>query len=217
MDYRKIYDAIISRSKNRTLTGYSEIHHTVPRCLGGSDKETNLTVLTAREHFICHWLLARLYPDNTKLAYAFFAMCKQHGNNQERYIPSSRTYEEAKTNYSRLGLSEEHKQKIGLAQLGNTNNSSRVFKGMKSDITLEGRRKLAEARKRDQTGKTGDQAKASKGWVICEHENGVKVEAVNALHLSYTLKISPATISNRLNKSPGIFKKGYKLYYKDPT
>jgi len=215
MDYRKVYDAIITRSKSRALTGYTETHHIIPKCLGGSNKKENLTILTAREHFICHWLLSRMYPGNRKLAYAFFAMCKQQNSLQERYIPSSRAYEEARSNYSRLGLTEEHKQKISKSQLKNTNNSSRVFKGMKSNMSEQGRQKLAEARKRDQTGKVGDQAKASKGWVICEYEDGSKIEAANALHLSYTLKISPATISDRLNNFPDTFKKGYKIYYKN--
>ena len=58
---------------------------------------------------------------------------------------------------------DTHKRNIGIAQKGNTNNSSRVFKGMKSDMSDEGRRKVSEARKKDQTGKTGLLAKAAKG------------------------------------------------------
>jgi len=215
MDYRKVYDAIIVKSRNRELTGYKEVHHVIPKCLGGADKKENLAKLTAREHFICHWLLSRLYPTNRKLAFAFFAMCNQHGSNQERYIPSSRVYEEARSNYSKLGFDENHRSKISIAQLGNTNNSSRVYKGMKSDMTLEGKQKLAEARRRDQTGKIGDQAKASKGWAVCEYEDGRKVEAGSVVQLSMLVNIPQSTIAFRLNKLPGLLKKGYMIYYKD--
>jgi len=52
MDYRKVYDAIITRSKSRALTGYTETHHIIPKCLGGSNKKENLTILTARTFYM---------------------------------------------------------------------------------------------------------------------------------------------------------------------
>lgn len=76
MDYKKIYDAIISKAKfeesvrikkKKEKKEYYETHHIIPKCLGGNDSNSNLAVLTAREHFICHWLLHNTYPDNDKL------------------------------------------------------------------------------------------------------------------------------------------------------
>ena len=67
MNYEKIYNQIIDRAKIRVLEGYKEIHHIIPRCVGGTNDKDNLVTLTAREHFICHWLLVRMYPDNNKL------------------------------------------------------------------------------------------------------------------------------------------------------
>ncbi len=40
----------------------SEIHHIVPRCLGGNDSETNLVRLTSREHYIAHLCLVKINP-----------------------------------------------------------------------------------------------------------------------------------------------------------
>jgi hypothetical protein len=56
MNYQRIHDAIIERASNRTLLGYREKHHVIPRCMGGVDTANNLVELTAREHFIIHKL-----------------------------------------------------------------------------------------------------------------------------------------------------------------
>ena len=73
--YKKIYESIIIRGLDRgldkrTVDYYVEIHHILPKCMGGSDDESNLVMLTGREHVICHMLLERMYPDNPKLIYA---------------------------------------------------------------------------------------------------------------------------------------------------
>jgi hypothetical protein len=96
MNYQKIYNQIIDRARNRNLEGYKERHHILPKCLEGSNKKENLVELTAREHFIGHWLLCRVYPQDRKLAKAFNMMCQGKNIQQQRYVPSSRTIQEAK-------------------------------------------------------------------------------------------------------------------------
>ena len=60
MDYRKIYDAIIERAKAREKPNERlEVHHVVPRSLGGTDDVGNLVVLTIREHYVAHRVLDR--------------------------------------------------------------------------------------------------------------------------------------------------------------
>ena len=39
---------------------YFENHHIKPRCTGGTDNNTNLVLLTARDHFIVYYLLYRI-------------------------------------------------------------------------------------------------------------------------------------------------------------
>ena len=79
MDYQKVYNALISHRKSNPLVKskelYTEVHHIVPRCLGGTDVSENLVRLTAREHFIAHRLLAKSFPEQTGLSKAVFAMC----------------------------------------------------------------------------------------------------------------------------------------------
>jgi hypothetical protein len=68
MNYKRIYDQIISRAKARThIHEYIERHHIVPRCLGGSDEPYNIAYVTPEEHFVCHLLLAKLNPSHRGL------------------------------------------------------------------------------------------------------------------------------------------------------
>lgn len=74
MDYNKLYNQIIESSKLRQHNQYTEKHHIVPKCLGGTNKKSNIVVLTYREHFMCHWLLCKIYPNNHKIKAAFAYM-----------------------------------------------------------------------------------------------------------------------------------------------
>lgn len=101
MNYQRIYDQIVDRAqkegRNKGEEIYYESHHIVPKCLGGTNKKENLILLTGREHFLVHWILVRIYPNNSKLAFAFWAMCNQKNKEQgERCTPSSRAYGEAR-------------------------------------------------------------------------------------------------------------------------
>lgn len=74
MNYTICYNRIIERALNRVLEGYCERHHIIPRCMGGSDEADNIAVLTAREHYIAHQLLVKIYPDNALLVKAAVMM-----------------------------------------------------------------------------------------------------------------------------------------------
>jgi hypothetical protein len=107
MDYQRIYNQIVDRAKQEERKKgngtYYESHHILPKCLGGSNKKENLVLLTGREHFLVHWMLVRIYPENKSLVHAFWAMCNRKGKGQEeRYSSSSRGYAEAKLRFSEL-------------------------------------------------------------------------------------------------------------------
>lgn len=102
MDYFKTYNSLIENRrqlrKSKKTKGY-ELHHILPKCLGGDDTEENLVSLTIREHYIAHWLLIKMYPDEPKLYYAFLCMLRNpHGY---RVLPS-RMYETIKSNFSKF-------------------------------------------------------------------------------------------------------------------
>jgi hypothetical protein len=64
--YSSWYYNIINRAQSRTLEGYVERHHIIPKCLGGTNEQSNLVALTAKEHYICHRLLIRMTSDDAK-------------------------------------------------------------------------------------------------------------------------------------------------------
>lgn len=63
MNYKKLYFNIIRNRRNNPLptSEYREMHHIKPRSFGGLDTPENLIHLSAREHFIVHFLLYKIY------------------------------------------------------------------------------------------------------------------------------------------------------------
>lgn len=69
MDYKRHYDSLISKAKNREIcdTTYYEKHHIIPKCVGGDDHSSNILALLPEEHYVAHLLLAKIHKDNGKL------------------------------------------------------------------------------------------------------------------------------------------------------
>lgn len=101
--YNKWYTNITENARTRDLTGYVERHHIIPVSLGGSNSKENLVDLTAREHFICHWLLTKIHTGESraKMVYALNGM-KRNGQYTERYETkiTSRVYENLKKEFA---------------------------------------------------------------------------------------------------------------------
>lgn len=85
MNYQKHYELLIMRAKSRVLETYSEKHHIVPKCIGGSNKRENLVSLTPEEHYFAHQLLMKIYPNKSKLTYAAHAMSNMGKIKQKEY------------------------------------------------------------------------------------------------------------------------------------
>jgi len=94
--YTKYYTLITDAAKTRNNEGYIEHHHIIPQSLGGSNDKKNLVGLTAREHFICHWLLIKMTEGEarSKMLYALHGM-RAENRYQQRYSSSitARVYE----------------------------------------------------------------------------------------------------------------------------
>lgn len=133
--YTKWYNNIISSAKNRLDSGmYSETHHIIPRSLGGNNTKENLVRLTAREHFLCHYLLTKMTQGQSyyKMCFAFNSI-RRSSSNQERSL-TARQYETIRRVVS-LARSEFLK--------GNTYNLGKK-RGPMSDET---KRKISESKK----------------------------------------------------------------------
>ena len=113
MNYQRIYASIVLRAQcednerkwnKKNLGAYYEVHHIIPKSLGGTNQQINLAMLTAREHFICHWLLIKMYPDGSeaqrKMLFALWRMRSSSGSQRgNRYI-NARAYESLRIKYA---------------------------------------------------------------------------------------------------------------------
>jgi len=70
MDYLAHYDKLMKRAQGRVLPGYSEGHHVLPKCLGGSNEKSNIVRLTPEEHYVAHQLLVMMHPGHRGILWA---------------------------------------------------------------------------------------------------------------------------------------------------
>lgn len=168
MDYNKIYNDLMTsrlilkkeRIKLKKKGKYFEGHHIIPKCKGGTGNShrpknnSNIVLLTAREHFLSHWLLWKIYGDR-QMALAFHKMMST--SNKLKRITSSRGYEEARNAFkitnkgNQYGkgktrvISEEQKRKQSEKMKGRYIGEDNPFFGKKH--TSETINKIKEKRK----------------------------------------------------------------------
>ena len=134
MNYKQIYNQLISKRQQETPPEncYTETHHIKPKCLGGTNETTNLVKLTAREHYIAHLLLAKIY--NTYGMYAAVIYMQTGRFKNRKFKFNSRLYQKireefankmsqkmkGKTSWNKgKKMSNDFKQKVSVAKKGN--------------------------------------------------------------------------------------------------
>lgn len=103
---------------DHSIFNYTERHHMVPLSIIPGDidlpDEINLITLSAREHFIVHLILSRIFKENTseyyKMNTAVFMMCQSY-ELQDRYIVSSRLYEKLRIKFGKSIAYSNHNRK----------------------------------------------------------------------------------------------------------
>lgn len=143
--YTKYYYNIVSNALARTLSAevYTEKHHIIPKSLGGSNDKTNLVILTAREHFICHWLLTKMLTNIScrKMKYALSIMKASKTNSRYQTKITSRVFENIRKGVPGTAHTSETKEKIGNANKGNIPWN----KGKTGVMSVEARAKISLA------------------------------------------------------------------------
>lgn len=123
MDYTRHYNKLIERApKIRPTNYFTEGHHVVPRCIGGTDDD-GIAYLTPEEHYIAHLLLVKIYPNEPKLVYAANAMSTYKLNGRRL---NNKSYGWLRKRHSKIvkefltgkPRSHEVREKISAAQKG---------------------------------------------------------------------------------------------------
>lgn len=143
MNYKLIYENLINRAKGRVLDTYTETHHIIPRCIGGSDNKENLVELTAEEHRTAHLLLVKIYPKEYGLIKAAVIMSANLNGNRPknklygwlRRKHSESTSGENNVNFG-IPRTDEVKAKISLSSTGKSRGKG-IKKGPMKEETKE--------------------------------------------------------------------------------
>ena len=203
MNYLKIYNSLSANRQQNPISRndcYCERHHIIPKSEGGSNETSNLVYLTAREHYICHLLLAKIYNDR-KLWSIIHLLMGKNNRTKKDFKYNSKLYEKSKIRdpESRKGRpgywsgkkrNEEFKQKL-----------SKKFKGRK--ISEEQRQVLAKI----QTGTHLSEATKQK---ISNAHKGKSLSMEHRQKLSIKFKgrkITPHTEEHKLKISQTLKKK----------
>ena len=212
MNYEKIYNKIIEISKNRILEGYKEKHHIIPKCLGGDNSNTNITCLTAKEHFICHKLLCEIYKDSEKLKYAYWLMCISSNIYQKRdYRVSSKEYQRLKEEMSVIRSNQMIGKRLGFKHSDKTIDKIK-FARSKQIFSEESMLKKSESLKNNKNAlgvKHTDVQNNNKSIIIRELRgkkciiNDIEFDTI--VDASKYFNIPANTLSNKLKKSDSIY------------
>jgi ssDNA-binding Zn-finger/Zn-ribbon topoisomerase 1 len=90
-----------------------EVHHILPRCLGGTDESENLIPLTLREHYVAHLMLVKAYPNSIGLKAALALMSEHRANCTSRLFASFRKSRYENQAFSREEVIERFEAKHG--------------------------------------------------------------------------------------------------------
>lgn len=118
------YTQFINSLRGQLIEGYTEVHHIIPRCVGGSNDSDNLIRLTARQHFVAHWMLARAFGGSASRAFFMMSNFGKYGSvNSKTYAIGRKEYAEQvriqltkKPNVAEF--TPEHREKLRQAKLG---------------------------------------------------------------------------------------------------
>jgi len=234
-EYFQIIRQALSEGREKGST-YYEAHHIIPRSFG---KQSSTVLLTPEEHYRCHRLLAEYFKHHStygkKMLWAFHRMSYDgrrelteeqfgearrilqklwkadktatHKENIRKTRAGKKTIVHPETNEIKYVLAEELQEWVSRGW-ENTN----YKKGRTGLISEAGSQKLAEARRRGQTGKTGLSAQAAKGPYTVEFQDGRKYTEGSYPQLSKAVGIPLVTLQYRYVHKKGQMFKGWSIY-----
>lgn len=127
--YTETYIRLIVSRMGREIDPetYYEKHHIIPRCMNWSDEPFNMVSLTAREHFVAHWLLTKMCKTKSHKSKMVFAFGRFFQQSYERRF-SSHDFDKIRnawhdTEHPRKGstMPEERKNQMRIENAGEGN------------------------------------------------------------------------------------------------
>ena len=159
--YYKTYNKLIDKCLQMEKEGYpedmyTEVHHILPKCQGGTNKKCNLVRMPVRYHIIAHLLLAKAFPEEQGLIFAAHVMLETKKNDSSNKL-STRIVSQYREDFakSRVGShhSEETKKKISESQKGKIVSREHIEYLRKINTgrkhSEDTRKKMSESRKRE--------------------------------------------------------------------
>ena len=204
--YFKIIRQALQEGREKGQGTYYEAHHIIPKSF---NKESTTVLLTPEEHYTVHKILAEYWKGHLIYAKKMLWAFHRISFDGKRKL-TKEEYGEARRILQELWQSDKtisHKEKIAIALKGNTNNSTRVFKGMKSDMTEAGKASLSKKTTERQLGKK----QWTKGPYTITFENGKTISKQSYPDIAKEVGIPYATLQHRHRNNPGVFKKGWKI------
>ena len=186
--YSKLYFSIIEKAqksnRKKSVNDYYENHHILPKCLfpefsSLKSNKWNGVLLTPKEHFICHWLLTKMFKDtfskqkmqralnglnqktnHSKLTAKQYEICRMSVTNK----PGRQWTEEEKLNHSvlmkQIMANSVVREKVSKSKRGkpghkHTEESKAKLSLAQRNITTEQRKNKSESKKGEKNGMYG--------------------------------------------------------------
>lgn len=208
--YTEWYFSIIKNRKLCSPETYSEKHHIIPRCMGGTDIIHNMVILTVREHILVHKLLTKMTVGKIKsrLCFAHHMMVRgrqgTYVNMSEREIQSARKKLSEAQRILQTGRkhSEETKRKISESNRGKV-----VSQETRDKISKANKGKLLGLRRPPEFGEKISKAltgrKKNEDWVNKINRNPEKIRKTAEAHRGMKRsEISRKRMSDSAKKRP---------------
>ena len=230
MNSQKHYDSLMEsriilknqRHQERKVGIYYEGHHIIPKAKGGEGNSSrglnhqNIVLLTAREHFLSHWLLWRIYRDRAS-ALAFHKMMSNN-KNQNRIV-SSKGYEEARLAFSETNKGNQYGK--GKTRIVTEEQKKRHSKLMKGRYSGENNPYFGKTHSDESKKRISEKAKARsietrsgyKGLKIVIKENIILGEFKSSKEIAELIGCSQGNVKNVLGGNQKTAK-GYIIKYK---
>jgi hypothetical protein len=151
-----------TRKQAKNKLGYVEKHHIVPKCIGGTDESINLVFLTAKEHFVCHHLLTKMFDDvevSRKMRFALNKMVKK-SSTQQRVRITARMFDKIRQDFAKdistqtkgkvkgpMSDLEKNKRSITQSGVPKSQETRERMKGPKSEYQMRGLKAYASSKK----------------------------------------------------------------------